>query len=87
MKLTGDLKEMGIEQSHADPCAFHNFVTRQLVAIFVIYVDDLLAFTTTPKIMESFLGDLRSWYKIKYLGEASYYMRSLTLPTNVRNGS
>ena len=74
MKFTGDLKGMGLEQSHADPYVFREFVARQLVAILVtilvVYVDNFLAFTTTPEVIKSLVRDLRSRYKIRDLDKA-----------------
>ena len=40
----------------------------------MVHVDGLLALTLTKEIMETLVGDLRSRFKIKDLGEASYYM-------------
>ena len=74
MKLTNDLKTSGFEQSHADPCLFRKFVAGKMEAILVVHVDDLLVLTVTKEAMEIFVGELRSMFKIKYLGEASYYM-------------
>lgn len=78
MKLTGDLKEMGFEQPHADLCVFRELNVGDIVAILVVYVDDLLAQTTTSGRMESLVEELGFRYKVKDLGEASYYMRCHT---------
>lgn len=40
----------------------------------MVHVDDLLAVTAMEEVMEVFVGDLRTKYKIKDLGEASYYV-------------
>lgn len=63
MILTGDLKEMGFEQSHEDG---------EIVEILVVYMDERLVLTTTSKI-ESLVDELRSRFKIKDPEETSYY--------------
>ena len=40
----------------------------------MVDVDNLLALTVTKEEMETFVGVLRSTFKIKDLGQASYYM-------------
>ena len=74
MRLTNDLKTLGFEQLHVSPCAFRTFVAGKMEAILVVHVDDLLALTVTKEAMETFVRELRSMLKIKYLGEAPYYM-------------
>ena len=74
MRLTDNLKTLGFEQSRADPCVFPMFVARKTEAILVVYVNDLLALTVTKEATETFVGELRSMFKIKDLGEASYCM-------------
>ena len=73
MRLTNDLKTLGFEQLRADPCVFRTFVAGKMEAILVVYVDDLLALTVTKEAIETFGGELRSTFKIKDLGEASYH--------------
>ena len=80
MRLTNDLKTLGFEQSHADPCVFRKFVAGKMEAIRVVYVNDLLALTVTKEATENFVGELRSTFKIKDLGEASYTTWATTLP-------
>ena len=74
MKLINDLKTLGFEQSHADPCVLHKYVAGKMEAILVVHVDDLLALTVTKEAMKTFVEELRSTFKIKDLGEAAYYM-------------
>ncbi|CAM9772712.1 unnamed protein product [Ascophyllum nodosum] len=74
MRLANDLKTLGLEQTRADPCLFHMFDVGKMEAILVVHVDDLLALTVTKEAMETFVGELCSTFKIKGVGEASYYM-------------
>ena len=74
MRLTNDLKTLGFEQSRVDPCVFRKFVAGKMEVILVVHLDDLLALTVTKEAMEIFVGQLHSTFKIKDLGEASYYM-------------
>ena len=53
---------------------FRKFVAGKMEATLVVHVDDLLALTVTKEAMETFVGELRSTFKIKDLGEGSYYM-------------
>ena len=74
IRLTDNLKTLGFEQSRADSCVFPTFVAGKMEAILVVYVNDLLALTVTKEAAETFVGELRSMFKIKDLGEASYCM-------------
>ena len=74
MGLTNDLKTLEFEQSRADPCVFRKFAAGKMGAILMVHVSALLALTVMKEATETFVGKLRSTFKIKYLGEASYYM-------------
>ena len=73
-RLTNDLKTLRFEHSRADPFVFRKFIAGKMEAILMVQVDDLLALTVTRKAMETFVGEVRSTFKVKDLGEASYYM-------------
>ena len=75
MRLTNDRKTWGFEQSRDNPHMFRNFVAGKTKAILVVHMDELLALTVTKEeAIATFVGELRSTFKIKDLGEASYYM-------------
>ena len=84
-RLTNDLKMLGFEQSRADLCVFRKFVAGKMETILVVHVDDLLALTVTKEAMKTFVGELRSTFKIKDLGEASNYMRCHITRDRVKN--
>ena len=65
MALTNNLKMLGFEQSRDGTCVFRTFVTGKVEAILVVHVDDLLPVTVAKEAMETFLGHLRSMFKIK----------------------
>ena len=73
MRQTNDIKVLGFEQSHAYPCVSRKFVAGKIEAILVVNVDDPLVLTVTKEAMETFVGELRSTFKSKDLGEVSYY--------------
>ena len=74
MRPVNDLETLGFEQSRADPHVFCKFVAAKTEAILVVHVNNLLALTVTKEAMETFVGGLRSVFRIKDLGEASYCM-------------
>ena len=47
MRLINDLKTLGFEQPHADPCVFRKYVAGKMEAILMVHVNDLLALTVT----------------------------------------
>lgn len=49
IKVTTDLTSKGLEQSHADPCVFRRIVDEGVVAVIIIYVDNLLIRTKGSK--------------------------------------
>ena len=74
MRLTIDLKTLEFKQSRADPCVFRTFLAGKMKVILVVHLDNLLALTATNEAMKTFVGELRSTFKIEDLGEASCYM-------------
>jgi len=74
IRMTGDLKEMGFEQSHADPCVFRKVVDKEAVVVVVIHVDDLLVSSRTKEDEEEFVAELHKRFKMKDMGEAEFYM-------------
>ena len=69
-----ELIAKGFERSHADSCVFRRKDLGKVVAIIVVYVDDLLVLSETKKDEHQALEDLRSSFPIKDLGEISYYL-------------
>ena len=53
---------------------FRKFDAGKMEAILVVLVEDLLDLGVTKEVMETFVGELRSTFKIKDLGDASYCM-------------
>lgn len=74
--MTDDLKKLGFEQSHADPCVFRKDVDEQAEVVAVIHVDDILVASKWSGNIDQFVADLRSRFKIKDLGKATCYMGS-----------
>ena len=74
MRVTNDLKMLGFEQSQANPCVFRTFVAGEMEAIVVVHVDQPLALAVKNEAIEIFVRELRATFKIKDLGEASYFV-------------
>ena len=73
-KFGGELIAKGFERSQADRCVFRRNHLGKIVAIIVVYVDDLLVLSETKQDEHQGLEDLRSSLPIKDLGEISYYL-------------
>ena len=67
-KFGGKLITKGSERSQADPCMFRRKHLGKVVAIIVVYVDDLLVLSETKQDGHQALEDLRSGFPIKDLG-------------------
>ena len=74
MRLANNMNTLEFKQARADPCVFRKFVAGKMKVILVVHVHDFLALIVTKEAMETFVGELRSTFEIKDLGEASYYM-------------
>ena len=85
MRLTNDLKTLGFDQSHINPCVFSKFVARKMEAVLEVHVDDLLALTVTKEGMMTQVEELRSTFKIRGLGETSCYMASHITRARAKN--
>ena len=57
-KVGGELIAKGFERSQADPCVFRRWHLGKVVAIIVVYVDDLLALSETKQDEHQTLEDL-----------------------------
>lgn len=64
LKLAGNLKEMGFEQSHADHCVCQKLHAGEIEAILVVHVDNLFALTTTSEMMEYFVKEVGTRCKV-----------------------
>ncbi|CAN0306768.1 unnamed protein product [Ascophyllum nodosum] len=73
-KFGGELIAKGFERSQADPCVFRRKHLGKVVAIIVIYVDDLLVLSEMKQDEHQALEDLRSSFPIKDLGEILHYL-------------
>ncbi|CAN0414415.1 unnamed protein product, partial [Ascophyllum nodosum] len=62
------------EQSHADPCVFRRIVDGKVVAVIVVYVDNILLASKTKEGGGRALSDLSLCFKIKDLGETKFYL-------------
>ena len=53
---------------------FRRLVDGEVVAVIVVYVDDILLASITRDVEERVVSDLRSCFRIKDLGEAEFYL-------------
>ena len=73
-KFVAELEAKGFERSQADPCVFRRVLRGKVVVIIVVYVDDLLMASTTKRDDEQALKYFHFYFRIKDLGDASYYL-------------
>ena len=69
-----ELATRGFEQCQAKPCAFGRVLRGKVVVMIVVYVDDLLVVRKTKRDEEQAMKGLRSFFPIKDLGEAGFYL-------------
>ncbi|GBE86812.1 hypothetical protein SCP_1000540 [Sparassis crispa] len=67
-KLHRKLTELGYKQLEADPCVYLQEQKGE-VQIITVWVDDLLLFTNSPKLMEELKRDLQDLFEVTDLGE------------------
>lgn len=73
-KLNNGLKVLEFEPSHANSCAYCRVMDIELEILIVAYVDDFLIASKGKEVKARFVAELESRYKIKDLGEVSYYI-------------
>jgi hypothetical protein len=67
-ELDEKLRKRGFERLRSDPCAYIRRKGRDL-AIITVWVDDLLLFASSDKLMEKMKNDVHSEWKVTNLGE------------------
>ena len=73
LKLDEVLLECGFTRSECDPALYHRVTDQGTITLF-LYVDDLLLFGSDLKLLEQVKGMLSKKFKMKDLGEVSYYL-------------
>ncbi|GBE84071.1 hypothetical protein SCP_0600490 [Sparassis crispa] len=68
-KLHRELTELGYKRLEADPCVYLRERKEGEVQIITVWVDDLLLFTNSPKLMEELKRDLQDLFEVTDLGE------------------
>ncbi|GBE90191.1 hypothetical protein SCP_1900400 [Sparassis crispa] len=68
-KLHRELMELGYKRLEADPCVYLWERKEGEVQIITVWVDDLLLFTNSPKLMEELKRDLQDLFEVTDLGE------------------
>lgn len=68
MKLDEELKKMKFKQLETDKCVYMRTIENEF-ALLGVYVDDLILATTSTKLMEQILNELKTKFAIKDLGE------------------
>ncbi|GBE87024.1 hypothetical protein SCP_1002700 [Sparassis crispa] len=68
-KLHRELTELGYKRLEADPCVYLWERKEGEVQIITVWVDDLLLFTNSPKLMEELKRDLQDLFEVTDLGE------------------
>ncbi|GBE80141.1 hypothetical protein SCP_0213440 [Sparassis crispa] len=67
-RLHRELTELGYKRLEADPCVYLREQKGE-VQIITVWVDDLLLFTNSPKLMEELKHDLQDLFEVMDLGE------------------
>ena len=65
---------IGFEQAKADPCVFRKVVDGETDMVVVVHVDGILAHAKDQATMDRFEAELGQKSKLKYMGDAGYYM-------------
>ena len=73
-KFSAELTARGLKQGQADPYVFRRVLRGKVVVIIMVYIDDLLVASGTKRDEEQAINDLRSWFPIKDLREAGFYL-------------
>lgn len=72
-KLNDSLIQVGFKQGEIDPCLYVKY-SRGTWIYVLIYVDDLIAASTSNENLSDFESDLKSFYKMKDLGDIKFYL-------------
>ncbi|CAI7825563.1 unnamed protein product [Closterium sp. NIES-54] len=72
-KLAAVLEEMGFRTSSSDESLFLKGEGEKLV-LFLVYVDDILLFSSSMKEIQNVQQQLMKYFKCKTLGEVKYYL-------------
>ncbi|CAI7866115.1 unnamed protein product [Closterium sp. NIES-53] len=73
LKLRGDLEEIGFTPSMADHSLFMLGEGEQR-SFMVVYVDDILIFSTSSDLVKEVMLKLQDNFKCKFLGDVSFYL-------------
>ena len=68
IELDGKMKQFGFKRIYSDPCVYIKWDGDD-IAILTVWVDDLLLFTSSDKLMEQTISDIRSVWEVTILGE------------------
>ncbi|GBL90669.1 Retrovirus-related Pol polyprotein from transposon TNT 1-94 [Araneus ventricosus] len=84
--LENGLVEMDFRQSSFDSCAYIKVDQNKDIVIVTIYIDDLLIFSNSVKLKNWVKEQLKSTFKMKDLGTASYCL-GIKIERDRKNGS
>jgi hypothetical protein len=72
--LDATLSKMGFQRSMADPCLYTKSKDGDIVAVFTVYVDDIIIGAATLQDINDYAKMLKSEYKITSLGACKYIL-------------
>lgn len=65
--------QLELQRSDADSCMFRRLADREVVAVIIVYVDDILPASKTRDDEERAISNLRSRSRVKGPDEADFY--------------
>ena len=68
IELDGKMKQFGFKRIYSDPCVYIKWDGND-IAILTVWVDNLLLFTSSDKLMEQTISDIRSIWEVTILEE------------------
>lgn len=69
-KLNSVLMGSGLKRCESDPCMYY-FIDGETIMLLAVYVDDILIISNNFELEQQLVGQLRSIFKMKDLGEAT----------------